>query len=235
MICKVLFFGFFLMFLPQVVFADEEVAVALFVTGKVQYFQAGKTEALKKNVILTKAAKVETGEGKADLQLGANSVIRLAPFTKIEISELLSDSSRNTSKVTLISGKLFANVQKSNKKEELEVNSASYTAGVRGTQFVVSEEKTKAPKNEDSDIPDGVFVNEGEVVVHSFSGGDLDLKMGEQATWNGKELLVEPLKEFMKEKMKIIQNFKVIKTENYEMLKNQKLKNKELLENFPKS
>lgn len=109
MICKVLFFGFFLMFLPQVVFADEEVAVALFVTGKVQYFQAGKTEALKKNVILTKAAKVETGEGKADLQLGANSVIRLAPFTKIEISELLSDSSRNTSKVTLISGKLFAN------------------------------------------------------------------------------------------------------------------------------
>ncbi|OLY60944.1 iron dicitrate transport regulator FecR, partial [Leptospira santarosai serovar Guaricura] len=63
----------------------------------------------------------------------------------------------------------------------------------------------------------------------------LDLKAGEQATWNGKELLVEPLKEFMKEKMKVIQNFKTIKTENYEMLKNQKLKNKELLENFPKS
>ncbi|MBE8402399.1 FecR domain-containing protein, partial [Leptospira borgpetersenii serovar Tarassovi] len=144
MFCKALLFGFFLILLPQVVFADEEVAVALFVTGKVQYFQAGKTEALKKNVILTKTAKIETREGKADLQLGANSVIRLAPFTKIEISELFSDSSKNTSKVILISGKLFANVQKSNKKEELEVNSASYTAGVRGTQFVVSEEKTKA-------------------------------------------------------------------------------------------
>lgn len=63
----------------------------------------------------------------------------------------------------------------------------------------------------------------------------MDLKAGEQATWNGKELLVEPLKEFMKEKMKVIQNFKTIKTENYEMLKNQKLKNKELLESFPKS
>lgn len=62
----------------------------------------------------------------------------------------------------------------------------------------------------------------------------MDLKAGEQATWNGKELFVEPLKEFMKEKMKIIQNFKTIKTENYEMLKNQKLKNKKLLENFPK-
>lgn len=35
--------------------------------------------------------------------------------------------------------------------------------------------------------------------------------------------------------MKIIQNFKAIKSENYEMLKGQKLKNKELLENFPKS
>ncbi|MDI7217182.1 FecR family protein [Leptospira santarosai] len=234
MIRKVLLFGFFLTLSPQVVFADEEVAVALFVSGKVQYSQAGKTEALKKNVILTKAAKVETGEGKADLQLGVNSVIRLAPFTKIEIAELFSDNSKNASKVILISGKLFANVQKSNKKEELEVNSASYTAGVRGTQFIVSEEKTKAPKNEDSDIPDGIFVNEGEIAVHS-SGGDLDLKAGEQATWNGKELLVEPLKEFMKEKMKVIQNFKTIKTENYEMLKNQKLKNKELLENFPKS
>ncbi len=89
-------------------------------------------------------------------------------------------------------------------------------------------------KNEDSDIPDGVFVNEGEVAVHSSSESDVDLKAGEQATWNGKELFVEPLKEFMKEKMKIIQNFKTIKTENYEMLKNQKLKNKELLENFPK-
>lgn len=146
MIRKVLLFGFFLILSPQVVFADEEVAVALFVSGKVQYSQAGKTEALKKNVILTKAAKVETGEGKADLQLGVNSVIRLAPFTKIEIAELFSDNSKNASKVILISGKLFANVQKSNKKEELEVNSASYTAGVRGTQFIVSEEKRRLLK-----------------------------------------------------------------------------------------
>ncbi|EMO76305.1 hypothetical protein LEP1GSC127_3314 [Leptospira kirschneri str. 200801925] len=63
----------------------------------------------------------------------------------------------------------------------------------------------------------------------------MNLQAGEQASWNGKELLAEPLKEFMKEKMKIIQNFKAIKSENYEMLKGQKLKNKELLENFPKS
>ncbi|EMY78479.1 sigma factor regulatory protein, FecR/PupR family [Leptospira weilii serovar Ranarum str. ICFT] len=235
MIRKILLFGSFLILSPQIVFADEEVAIVLFVTGKAQSIQAGKTEALKKNVVLTKSAKVETGEGKADLQLGANSVVRLAPFTKIEIAELFSDGSKNTTKVTLISGKLFANVQKSGKKEELEISSASYTAGVRGTQFVIAEEKTKAPKNEDSDIPDGIFVNEGEIAVHSSSGKDLDLKTGEQAVWDGKELLVEPLKEFMKEKMKVIQNFKAIKGENYQMLKEQKLKNKELLENFPKS
>ncbi|TGM03643.1 iron dicitrate transport regulator FecR [Leptospira barantonii] len=235
MIRKVLLFSSFILFFPQFVFADEEVAIALFVTGKVQYSQAGKTETLKKNVVLTKSAKVETADGKADLQLGANAVIRLAPYTKIEIAELFSDGSKNTTKVTLVSGKLFANVQKSNKKEDLEVSSISYTAGVRGTQFVVSEEKTKAPRNEDSDVPDGVFVNEGEVAVQSSSGGELDVKAGEQASWNGKELLMEPLKEFMKEKMKIIQNFKTIKAENYQMLKDQKLKNKELLENFPKS
>lgn len=235
MIHNVLFLVVFYLFLPQILFADEEIAIVLFVTGKVQYSQAGKTETLKKNVILTKNAKVETGEGKADLQLGANAVIRIAPFTKIEIAELFSDNSKNTAKLTLVSGKLFTNVQKSNKKEELEISSASYTAGVRGTQFVISEEKMKAPKNEDSDIPEGVFVNEGEVTVHPSSGNDLNLQAGEQASWNGKELLAEPLKEFMKEKMKIIQNFKAIKSENYQMLKEQKLKNKELLENFPKS
>ncbi|MCG6195281.1 FecR domain-containing protein [Leptospira sp. FAT2] len=235
MIRKVLFFLSIVFLVPQVLSADEEVAIALFVTGKVQYSQSGKTETLKKNTVLTKTAKVETGDGKADLQLGANAVIRLAPFTKIEIAELLSDNSKNTAKVTLVSGKLFANVQKSNKKEDLQVSSTSYTAGVRGTQFVISEEKKKAPRNDDSDIPDGVFVNEGEVAVNSSSGGELDLKTGEQASWNGKELLLEPLKEFMKEKMKIIQNFKAIKAENYQMLKDQKLKNKELLENFPKS
>ncbi|WP_061260538.1 FecR family protein [Leptospira interrogans] len=235
MIHNVLFLVAFYLFLPQILFADEEIAIVLFVTGKVQYSQAGKIETLKKNVILTKNAKVETGEGKADLQLGANAVIRIAPFTKIEIAELFSDNSKNTAKLTLVSGKLFTNVQKSNKKEELEISSASYTAGVRGTQFVISEEKTKTPKNEDSDIPEGVFVNEGEVTVHPSSGNDLNLQAGEQASWNGKELLAEPLKEFMKEKMKIIQNFKAIKSENYQMLKEQKLKNKELLENFPKS
>ncbi|WP_061234077.1 MULTISPECIES: FecR family protein [Leptospira] len=235
MIHNVLFLVAFYLFLPQILFADEEIAIVLFVTGKVQYSQAGKIETLKKNVILTKNAKVETGEGKADLQLGANAVIRIAPFTKIEIAELFSDNSKNTVKLTLVSGKLFTNVQKSNKKEELEISSASYTAGVRGTQFVISEEKTKTPKNEDSDIPEGVFVNEGEVTVHPSSGNDLNLQAGEQASWNGKELLAEPLKEFMKEKMKIIQNFKAIKSENYQMLKEQKLKNKELLENFPKS
>ncbi|APH43342.1 Sigma factor regulatory protein, FecR/PupR family [Leptospira interrogans serovar Copenhageni/Icterohaemorrhagiae] len=235
MIHNVLFLVAFYLFLPQILFADEEIAIVLFVTGKVQYSQAGKIETLKKNVILTKNAKVETGEGKADLQLGANAVIRIAPFTKIEIAELFTDNSKISAKLTLVSGKLFTNVQKSNKMEELEISSASYTAGVRGTQFVISDEKSKAPKNEDSDIPEGVFVNEGEVTVHPSSGNDLNLQAGEQASWNGKELLAEPLKEFMKEKMKIIQNFKAIKSENYQMLKEQKLKNKELLENFPKS
>ncbi|PKA04120.1 FecR family protein [Leptospira ellisii] len=225
-----------MVFFPSYLSAGEEVAVALFVTGKVHFTQGAKTEALKKNTVLTKSAKVETADGKADLQLGANAVIRLAPYTKIEIAELFSDGSKNTTKVKLVSGKLFANVQKSTQKEDLQISSASYTAGVRGTQFVIGEEKSGSPKNEDSDIPDGVFVNEGQVAVDSSSGGgNINLNAGEQASWNGKELLLEPLKEFMKEKMKIIQTFKTIKAENYRLLKDQKLKNKELLEGFPKS
>lgn len=220
---------------PSLLSAGEEVAVALFVTGKVQFTQGTKTEALKKNTVLTKSAKVETADGKADLQLGANAVIRLAPYTKIEIAELLSDGSKNTTQVRLVSGKLFANVQKSGQKEDLQISSASYTAGVRGTQFVIGETGNGSPKNEDSDIPDGVFVNEGQVAVDSSSGGSINVNAGQQASWNGKELLLGPLQEFMKEKMKIIQTFKTIKAENYKLLKDQKLKNQELMNGFPKS
>ncbi|EMO29078.1 hypothetical protein LEP1GSC170_0248 [Leptospira interrogans serovar Bataviae str. HAI135] len=48
----------------------------------------------------------------------------------------------------------------------------------------------------------------------------MNLQAGEQASWNGKELLAEPLKEFMKEKMKIIQNFKRSKVKITKCLKN---------------
>ncbi|EMO76309.1 hypothetical protein LEP1GSC127_3315 [Leptospira kirschneri str. 200801925] len=48
MIHNILFLAAFCLFLPQILFADDEIAIVLFVTGKVQYSQAGKRKHLRK-------------------------------------------------------------------------------------------------------------------------------------------------------------------------------------------
>ncbi|TGK09088.1 iron dicitrate transport regulator FecR [Leptospira fletcheri] len=212
--------------------AADEVAVVLFVTGEASYSQRGKKGKVSKNLVLGKEDTLDTSNGRVDLQVGSSAVIRVAPFSKIKISELSSTSKDNSSTVELVSGKIFAKVDKSPRKENFTVTSASYTAGVRGTQFVISEEpKGSNPQaHEHSDIPDGIFVKEGEVGVSSSAGRDFSLNADEQAVQSQEGLLKQPLAEFMKEKMRVMDQFKKLSDENYQLLKEQKLKNQQLLE-----
>lgn len=213
--------------------AAEEVAVVLFVAGEATGIQSGKALPLKKGAILQKKDEIRTKEGKVDVQIGTSVVIRVAAFTEIKLSELFSDSRENKSKVELISGKVFARVEKSSKKENFSVSSSSYTAGVRGTQFIIGEEaeevRKKNPEHDDSDIPDGIFVKEGEVGVTTQSGNDVSVKANEELVTSSEGLLKKPLESFIYEKMKILDHFKKISEENYKMLRDQKLQNQELL------
>ncbi|WP_207761441.1 FecR family protein [Leptospira perolatii] len=215
------------------IYAADEIAVTLFVSGKVSYTQNGKKLDLKKNVVLGKEDTIESADGKADIQVGPNAVIRLAPFSKVKIADLSSSAKENKSTVQLVSGKVFARVDKSDKKENFSVSSTSYTAGVRGTQFVVSEESEEArkqnPKNEDSNIPNGIFVKEGEVGVTTSSGNSVPVKSGEEAILSPEGLLKQPLEIFMQEKMKILDGFRKISEENYQLLKNQREQNQEMI------
>ncbi|TGL58843.1 FecR family protein [Leptospira sarikeiensis] len=223
----------FLSVFQSSLFAGEEIAIVLFVVGDVQGIQDGKKIALKKNSILKKQDELETKDGKIDLQIGPAAVVRIAAFTKIRIAELSSDKKENKSKLELVSGKVFARVDKGSKKEDFTITSPSYNAGVRGTQFVVSEENDSTrknnPENEDSDIPNGIFVKEGEVGVTTGTGQNLSLRKDEEAVVSPQGLLKQPLEEFMREKMKILDGFKKIMEENYKILRDQKLQNQELL------
>nr|WP_210410058.1 FecR family protein [Leptospira langatensis] len=214
-------------------FAADEVAIVLFVVGEASGLQDGKKVSLKKNVVLKKQDEIETKEGKVDLQIGPSVVVRISPYTKVRLAELSSDGKENKSKVALVSGKIFARVDKSGKKEDFAVSSPSYNAGVRGTQFALSEEtddqKKDNPEHEDSDIPNGIFVKEGEVGVTTDNGQSFPVKANEEAVLSPQGLLKQPLEEFMREKMKILDGFKRISEDNYKLLRDQKLQNQELL------
>ncbi|PKA16284.1 FecR family protein [Leptospira haakeii] len=219
--------------LPSSLFAEEEIAIVLFIVGEVSGTQDGKKVSLKKNSILKKQDELETKEGKVDLQIGPSVVVRVAAFTKVKIAELSSDKKSNKSKLELVSGKVFARVDKGSKKEDFTIIAPSYNAGVRGTQFVVCEEnevqRKENPDHEDSDVPNGIFVKEGEVGVTTENGKNFPLKRDEEAVVSPQGLLKQPLEEFMREKMKILDGFKKIMEENYKILRDQKLQNQELL------
>lgn len=219
--------------LPSSLLAEEEIAIVLFVVGDVSGTQEGKRVSLKKNSILKKQDELETKEGKVDLQIGPSVVVRIAAFTKVKIAELSSDKKANKSKLELVSGKVFARVDKGSKKEDFTITAPSYNAGVRGTQFVVCEEneaqRKENPDHEDSDVPNGIFVKEGEVGVTTENGKNFPLKRDEEAIISPQGLLKQPLEEFMREKMKILDGFKKIMEENYKILRDQKLQNQELL------
>ncbi|GBF40505.1 FecR family protein [Leptospira johnsonii] len=224
---------FTLAILPSSLFAEEEIAIVLFIVGDVSGTQDGKKVSLKKNSILKKQDELETKDGKVDLQIGPSVVVRISAFTKIKIAELSSDKKANKSKLELVSGKVFARVDKGSKKEDFTITAPSYNAGVRGTQFVVCEEneaqRKENPDNEDSDVPNGIFVKEGEVGVTTENGKNFPLKQDEEAVVSPQGLLKQPLEEFMREKMKILDGFKKIMEENYKILRDQKLQNQELL------
>lgn len=222
-----------LIVLPSSIFAEEEIAIVLFVVGDVSGTLNGKKLSLKKNSILKRQDELETKDGKVDLQIGPSVVVRIAAFTKVKIAELSSDKKANKSKLELVSGKVFARVDKGSKKEDFTITAPSYNAGVRGTQFVVCEEnealRKDNPDNEDSDVPNGIFVKEGEVAVTTENGKNFPLKRDEEAVVSPQGLLKQPLEDFMREKMKILDGFKKIMEENYKILRDQKLQNQELL------
>lgn len=227
---------------------NEALAVATFVSGQVFYIRDQKTKPLVPHTFLYQNDRVYTENGKADIQVGPHAILRLSPASVIDMADLFEQGNSRRIRIDLQSGSIYAKiVKKLDQDSNFTIKSPTLAAGVRGTEFVVAEERplSVSKKNfEDSDIPPGVFVNKGEVAVQKNPSQELPptqqpigqveasiiVKQGEQVLSKTQALQKQILDDFMKRKMEIFAKLDVMKEKNYEMMKKQRERDYENLQ-----
>jgi hypothetical protein len=87
--------------------------------------------------VLKEKDVIQTGQGPLDLQTTSGAIIRVRPYTRLELAVLLSNQ---TVHIDLKSGSMSARVRRASADENFLVSTPTAIAGVRGTQFTVSED-----------------------------------------------------------------------------------------------
>ena len=214
--------------------ASEEVILVTFVSGQSYRLYNGQEVKLKRYDMLRQNDEIITRKGKVDLQIGKTGVIRISNNSHIKFTEYFENNDKSRTILETERGKVFSKIVKPlNKDSKFEIHSPTHVAGVRGTEFVFSEGISNDKKYDDSDIPAGVFVNKGKVELKSTGSNKREIAgENEQIVTSEKGMQKDILAEFMKEKMKIFKSLKEMKEMNYQMIKEQKLKNEKLMRSF---
>ena len=112
------------------------------------------------------------------------------------------------------------------------IKTPTLVAGIRGTEFVLSAGDESPEPHEDSDIPQGVFVNTGVVAVSPANREDeiIELQPGEQVTGVDNALVKGVMEDFIKKKMKLFKQLNAMREEQYRILEREKNRQIELLE-----
>lgn len=232
---KIIFIFLILMSLVHVIAQEkksEMLVVATFVVGDVS---VNRTKLIKvtKNFIFLTGDEVVTKKGTVDIQFGSGSVVRVAKNTVVKISRIMDADQKQNVNIGLVKGEVFSKVSKKMPPgSTFEIASPTITAGVRGTEFLISDGMVSGENNSD-----GVFVKEGEVAVivnENDSVKDFNVKAGEEVVITTQGILKQILEDHIKEKMRILDTLQVMKEDTYRLLKEQKEKNKELLNNKSK-
>lgn len=119
-------------------------AVVVFSVGESKILHADSTEEKASlGSALKPGDKVLTGDkAKVDIQVGDGSVVRLAPKTTMDFNKLvLNDNGSADTQLALVSGKVFAKVNKAQKNDNFSVVTPTAIAGVRGTSFIMENGK----------------------------------------------------------------------------------------------
>ncbi|MCR9141754.1 MAG: FecR domain-containing protein [bacterium] len=90
--------------------------------------------------VLKEKDVIQTGQGPMDLQTTTGSTVRVRPYTRLELTSLLTNQ---TVKLDLKNGTVSARVRRSAAGENFTVTTPTAIAGVRGTAFVVTEDPEK--------------------------------------------------------------------------------------------
>lgn len=215
----------------------EALAIATFVTGEVKYKRGNDTKNVNVKTIFNKNDTVITNQGRVNIQVGPNAIIQLSPYSSISLAELYESGDRQNIEILVNSGRIYSKiVRKLQKGSTYLLYTSTLTAGVRGTEFLFSQPGKNEKKHEDSNVPAGVFVNDGKVLVRA-EGDNLTDEQKKETVLNPKEQVLvttngfkkEILQKFIDKKMEIFKKLDVMKEENYKMLKDQKERNREML------
>lgn len=115
-------------------------AIVVFSVGEAKIQHADLTEdKASLGTVLKEGDKIETkAKAKVDIQFSDGSAVRLAEKSSLEFSALALNTQGNTdTRLSLVSGKVFAKVNKASKDDQFSVVTPTAIAGVRGTSFVV--------------------------------------------------------------------------------------------------
>ncbi|MBE7412489.1 MAG: FecR domain-containing protein [Leptospiraceae bacterium] len=213
------------------------ISVATFVSGEVWYKHSGKLEKVKINTVFGKDDEVATKAGKVDIQVGPNAILRLNNYTTLKFKELYEVGDAQKINLAVNSGNVYTKIiKKLTKNSEFKIENDTSVAGVRGTEFLISETKNLNKKYDDSDVDPGIYVNDGSVEAESKNNPNQkeSLSAGQEVVTKGGEMKKGILQEYIKQKMEIFKTLDVMKEENFKLLKEQNEKNKSLMNDIIK-
>ncbi|EMO41789.1 sigma factor regulatory protein, FecR/PupR family [Leptospira noguchii serovar Autumnalis str. ZUN142] len=120
-------------------------AVVVFSVGEAKILHADLTEEKAAlGASLKTGDKVSTKQkSKIDIQFADGSAIRISENSVIDFDALSINSHGNSdTRLALVSGKVFAKVNKASKEDQFSVVTPTAIAGVRGTSFIVDRSKS---------------------------------------------------------------------------------------------
>ncbi|MDF3818359.1 FecR family protein [Leptospira sp. 96542] len=229
--------------------AIPKFAVVFYVKGSVNKESKGL-----QSPVGTTGEQIQSGDyvitgkdGQVDLLMPNESLVRLKPNTKVQITVELWEPSINKAKLQMFGGKIFVQVnQKLAKEDEFRIQTTTQVAGVRGTTFQVTDNET----NSQVAVLDGsVSVSQGEteeivepgskseseegnIVVSEMTEEEKNDLKSEYASISqiGKEQMQSIWEEFEKGKAEIRKDLDTQKENNQQLINEQKEKNKQMMD-----
>ena len=240
---------------------DLQGAVITALRGDVRITNKSGTKTIGSGALYTKDAilfpgdVVATGkDAQADLQFSNTVKMRLGPESslRIETARIMAEKNFQQIQVRLNNGRVYSQTDKLNSGSRLTVVTPTSVAAVRGTEFVVREEKGKHEtlvRNGSVEVADDTLAEltivEQDQKAEVTESGDISVKpqtdeekkecadLGRDIasiTEQGRNDIQSLIQQFEEQKILIQQTIEEQKKSNAENIEQQKQQNKELME-----
>jgi hypothetical protein len=204
----------------------EPLALVVKVTGVSHVIRAGKNRTLMINDLIQKGDTIHTKKnGYANLQFSSGIICQIGSDksdTEMTVESIERGSAKSSIRLRMKRGSILTSAEMVSKNDEYLIMTPTAIAGVRGTEFIVdaSEQSTS------------VLVNEGAVAVQDPTG-----QIRESIAPAGSKIIADHqafrqslIEQFEKARFEMVKALEDTKQKNFEMLIEQKRKDRERLE-----